>query len=167
MIVILQVHWGQRQWLALQSTKTTLDQVFITVGQNCLGEGELFHRLIGGIYPPAEASLCFAHCLLVNFDTKINLTLNPCAFVLATPLPLFLLGAITNRLSTHFPSTTLRDCSPDQIQIPTQYPTIALPATQVEIPTRTLSRQNVGCHWHPQWIPGVGSAPPQTPANVG
>jgi len=60
--------------IAFQTTKTSLYHIFIVVFKNCLLDGDLFSRLICGVYPPAEVFSHFICCLFIDLKPEVFAT---------------------------------------------------------------------------------------------
>lgn len=69
--IVLQVHRGQAQGLAFQSTETMLDQVFLAVSQDGIWQRESAFRAVGGaIDPPSQAADGFLDGLLIALNAQ-------------------------------------------------------------------------------------------------
>lgn len=68
--IVLQVHRGQAQRLAFQSTETMLHQVFLVVSQDGIWQRELAFRAVGAIDPPSQAADGFLGGLLIALNAQ-------------------------------------------------------------------------------------------------
>jgi hypothetical protein len=68
--IVLQVHRGQAQRLAFQSTETMLHQVFLVVSQDGIWQRESAFRAVGAIDPPSQAADGFLGGLLIALNAQ-------------------------------------------------------------------------------------------------